>query len=299
MPHIRHAKNRIIINSATDTGVGFEVGNILIAVQQSLVAGLPSSLVALLALGARATGEYRRADLKSKKTGKLVSFLDRFFNKTLATRVIGSKLARLFDQIVHNPNVGLEVSAIGLAAASVTIPIEAVLTGKTEILETLYEWGQEETILATFAAANIFNGSAARFNNQLTRNCMKAVGTFGAMTGLIMVNSTWEDIRNMLIFVPALLSNHYLVPNLIFFTGTLQSIYQTIRNVPARDILQPQLLLALGCFASSMINFVHGNNVEGFANLIWSIAFVSLDAVFKAGGLHQKYFSKTKKTKLA
>lgn len=64
-----------------------------------------------------------------------------------------------------------------------------------------------------------------------------------------------------------------------------------VTNQATKGLLQPQLVFASGTLANSAINFSNGNESMGFANLIWAIAFVSLDAIFKNGGMYQKYFS--------
>ncbi len=289
---------RAAVNSSTDTGVGFEAGNIPIALGEGVYAAIPSSIVGLAALAARATYEFRRGGLRAPFIQDISVKLQssRLTNNPVTnnpvTRWVGSKVSSLFNKMVDNPNVGIEVSATGLAASSLSIPIAAAITGNPETLETLYHWGQEETILGLFSVGNAFNGSSSRFDSTVVQNAMKAVGTTAATTGVMMTGGDLENVKNMITCNPEALSEPNTYMYGILMLAAAQSIWQIIKNTGARRLLQPQLMFGMGCFANGAINFSEGNTEAGIANMIWTAAFVSLDAVFKNGGLHQKYFTR-------
>lgn len=293
-------KQQVGINSGTDTGGYFEVGNISIAFKESAVACVPSAIVAFLAIAARATYEVRHTGLNAPIIQEIKTRLEasRITNNPITnnrlTRWAGKKVSKLFNKMVGNPNVGLEVSAAGLAISSAIIPIQAAITGDTSTMDTLFSWGQEETILGTAALANALNGSSTRIGNVTAQNSMKAVGTIAASLPTFMTSGEFKDVTNLITAQPEAFSEPRSLVYGVLLTGIGQSLWQTVRNVKTGGLLQPQLMLGAGCFANAAICASDGNTNAAVANSLWGIAFISMDAVFKSGGMYQRYFKRNK-----
>jgi hypothetical protein len=289
-------KEQITINTATDTGFCFEAGNIAVIAPHSLAACIPSTVVALACVAARAAHEHQKTS--GSESSSIVPAGESSENLQGNVLVRGTK--QIFSRMVDNPGVGVEVSAVGLAVASIVVPLEAIIIGDTQTLSTIYEWGRPETILGSFAVANALNGSSSRLSNTFVQNAMRMAGTAIAAAGVMMTTGEplsvidWSAVSSLDV-AHLINTESFSNPNnygqLLLVGAAFQSMWQTLKHVPASGLLQPQLMFAGACAANAVGNAMHGNVAEAVANTIWTVAFISLDAVFKNGGLYQKYLS--------
>lgn len=263
-------KKKVTLNSLTDTGFMFEVGNSMIGFIASFQAGMISLSIASLCILARLSGEFRKENATVAKDGLLSKI---FVNGPLGF------IGRLVNIMSRNLGASLMISGGALIIAS----FFAINYGSLEMILT----SKEALILALFGIANGLRGVARGFNEQsLGQKLLDTIGIVLAAAGVVMAGAVL-DFNN--IDFGAFDDGLNLAVKIGFILAAVLAIYQAIRSLPTKGLLQPDLVFALACFGNAVL--VHNQFFMMIANILFGIAFIALDALKKKNGLYELYFS--------
>lgn len=261
-------KKRISLNGLTDTGFLFEVGNSLIGFIASFQAGLISLSIASLCILARVSGEVRKDDVSISSE----NLIYRLFMKGVL-----SPLGKLVVLMSKNLGTSLIISGCALMIAS----LFAVQYGSMETILS----SKEALILALFGVANATRGIARGVKEQSTlQKCLDTIGIVLAALGVVLAGQaiTLSDLQAL---------NFDILLNIFvkigFAMAAILAIYQAVKSLPTRGFLQPDLVFAAACIGNAVL--VYNQPFLMIANLLFALAFVSLDALKKKNGFYELY----------
>lgn len=258
------ALRRSAVNTVTDTGGLFEAGDAVIGFTAGPTSGLISLGVSILCFAARASGEM-------KKSGWELGLRGKFGNAVLnnpATKNIG----KLFNLLSNNLGASLMISG-GAVLTSSAFAFYNACHGK-ELLPAI--------ILASFGVANGIRGMARGLEkDSALQKTLDVAGIALAATGVILATGPTHFSDLTALKIPAYIA---LCAKTLFASAATIEAHQAIRAKPEKDVVRPNLVFAGGCFASALSCAFSAMTA---ANALFSVAYVSYDALKQKGGLYE------------
>lgn len=265
----------ILTNTATDTGFLFEVGNSAIGFSASFEAGLISLGVSSLCFSARASGEAR-------KLGVSFNLFERFNNAAI-NNPLTRGLSCVVDKMSKNLGTSLIISGTALMAAA---GFAASETADFSTAHTFYQSSREAVILGCFGLANAFRGAARGLKDgSTTQRVLDVAGITLASTGVIIAGQD-INLEGVAALNPGSVADAGIKGS--FIGAASMAAYQAIKALPSKGWLQPDILFACGCFGNAILSETPERSL---ANALFGIAFISLDALKKSGGVYERFFN--------
>ena len=286
MSHQKQAKQEVALNTVTDTGVGFEIGNAAIAYPISSEAAAISLTVAGLCATARGIGESKKTEAKFK----LVSQFEK------VSKYVPSFLKDNFSKVTHKMSENLGFSLMISGSALMGASLIAASNGlDLSSVEAFYGHGKEAAVLGLFGVANFIRGHARGFDGIEEKNVQKNIqDAVGIVLATIGVGLTGDilDIQALQAFEIEEIVDAGIKG--VFGIAALTGIVEAFKNdmkLPIRG----DLVYAGGCLGNAAMTAYKGDYYSAFANLQFLMAYISMDALKHDEGLYHKFFSNSPK----
>jgi hypothetical protein len=254
---------RAVVNTSSDTGAWFEIGNSSLGFVVSPVAGFVSLGMVSVAMAFRYAAE--RGDF--------------------------ARDVPVLGVVLKNQGNGMIASGVGLGVASffafrdggVILSEQAI----RENLESIWQAGRTGIVLGSFAFANTIRGAARFFDDgSKAQRAMDCVSMWSATFGVTLaapevdvcrvecINSSLDVLRYGTFGAAATIETRNAC------------LYQRVKNP-----MSGNLIYAVGCLQNML--FAPGTLAKG-ANACFAFAYYSLDALIKYRGLYQQFESSKK-----
>lgn len=293
---LREKLSAVAVNTVSDTGFLFEVGNAMIGFTASPEAGAISLCVSSLCFAARTTGEAKKIGLtfgdvaegagrRLPATFRQAAMLPDSFKNTLSTvaRPLVKPLGRVVERMSGNLGTSLMISGSALMVAA---GFAASHGFDMASLHDFYTSTKEGLILGCFGAANAFRGIARGLTpGGVSQRMLDVMGIGLASTGVIIAGQD-IDTDAVLAFDPQALVDTAIKGSFVGAAGL--AAYEAVKGVSFKSLARPDIIFAGGCLGNAVMNGVNGSPWLGAANALFGIAFLSLDALKNAGGVYEQ-----------